>query len=815
VADSQVSIIVAAQETASAVLQKVSDALHSTQKAADDLTSGLSKNQQAWDAYSVKTGQLGSSLDQFIAKEQAAKQATTDVADANDKAAASSSGLFTQFAAAGLAVNAITAGFQDLKQTLTDSVQAATAYQNAISGLNSYAQAFGVSTNDANNAVKSLTSDGLLPLTTTANALKNLLSTGIGLDKSVQLLDAFKDRAAFGRAATVDFGDAVNNLSEFFKTGRSQLGDLNGITTNYNQLVEEGAAQMGVNVNQLSQAGTYQAAYLGILQDSAAAQGNAAQYADTYAGAQSRLANQINQTQIALGSALQPAIQLVEQSFSGLMDTIMGAGIGTQEFKADLLTLAAAGTEAINVLIGAVEVLGAALYSVVTFNPQPVLDAINDAGQRITDTAANWQQGITNISDDANNQRQDDLNKALATANDSYTQANDKLNQQIARENENFADAMQQRTQQFQQSMTDMIIAHRDKADSLKNDIASENEAYTKQTEELQQQLNDKMANLDDAHAQKVADITDKITEEKNKGLIVDGVVYAEANQKKLDDLQKQLDQENAKYDKSVTDAKTKYAKDAANAKEAHDKKLTQLQESLAAETKVLQAHVAEVAAVGNKQKDDDITRLQQQYAQENAQAAKQHQQRLTDLRSQGAQQGTALASAIQNAYNGYTKAIAPQQQSLAYQQGQAMSDAMWKGFQQRATEFFNGLPSWIDRQTGAISGGKAILDYAKNLTIASIPGFGQISTIAKALHIPGFAEGGYTGAGGTNDVAGVVHRGEYVLPRSMVNQSTGMPKSNVAGSAPQIHIGTVNNYTQADLSSFARDIGFQLALRT
>lgn len=39
-----------------------------------------------------------------------------------------------------------------------------------------------------------------------------------------------------------------------------------------------------------------------------------------------------------------------------------------------------------------------------------------------------------------------------------------------------------------------------------------------------------------------------------------------------------------------------------------------------------------------------------------------------------------------------------------------------------------------------------------------------------------GFATGGFTGRGGTNEPAGTVHRGEYVLPKRMVNQSTGLP---------------------------------------
>ena len=39
------------------------------------------------------------------------------------------------------------------------------------------------------------------------------------------------------------------------------------------------------------------------------------------------------------------------------------------------------------------------------------------------------------------------------------------------------------------------------------------------------------------------------------------------------------------------------------------------------------------------------------------------------------------------------------------------------------------------------------------------------------------WAEGGFTGRGDKYEVAGIVHRGEYVLPQEMVDQSTGVPK--------------------------------------
>ncbi len=42
---------------------------------------------------------------------------------------------------------------------------------------------------------------------------------------------------------------------------------------------------------------------------------------------------------------------------------------------------------------------------------------------------------------------------------------------------------------------------------------------------------------------------------------------------------------------------------------------------------------------------------------------------------------------------------------------------------------------------------------------------------------VPGYATGGYTGSGSTNEPAGIVHKGEYVIPKSGVDQSTGTPK--------------------------------------
>lgn len=47
---------------------------------------------------------------------------------------------------------------------------------------------------------------------------------------------------------------------------------------------------------------------------------------------------------------------------------------------------------------------------------------------------------------------------------------------------------------------------------------------------------------------------------------------------------------------------------------------------------------------------------------------------------------------------------------------------------------------------------------------------------------LAGFATGGYTGRGGKYEPAGVVHRGEYVVPKEQVDQRTGLPYASALG---------------------------------
>jgi hypothetical protein len=90
------------------------------------------------------------------------------------------------------------------------------------------------------------------------------------------------------------------------------------------------------------------------------------------------------------------------------------------------------------------------------------------------------------------------------------------------------------------------------------------------------------------------------------------------------------------------------------------------------------------------------------------------------------------------------------------------------------ATKATTNLNKQLDDQ---VSKGKLTLDQAYSLQQSA--GYKGANQIYKQGNIftGGYASGGFTGRGGENEVAGVVHKGEYVLPQSMVDQTTGKPK--------------------------------------
>lgn len=198
--------------------------------------------------------------------------------------------------------------------------EAAKQAESAAMGLAVTARYTGTGIEAANLAAKSLASDGLMTISETSKGLQNLLSRGFGLDEAVKLMNGFKDSAAYGRQASLNFGEAVVTATEGLKNENSILVDNAGVTKNVSVMWKEYAAAHGLTVEQLTQAQKRHAELNGILKETEGQLGNAARMAEGFAGEEAKSAQKATELKETLGFAVQPALKAV----LGIMTPVVG-----------------------------------------------------------------------------------------------------------------------------------------------------------------------------------------------------------------------------------------------------------------------------------------------------------------------------------------------------------------------------------------------------------------------------------------------------------------------------------------------------------
>ena len=243
------------------------------------------------------------------------------------------SGIIVRSAALGTAIGNLaakmTAAFarftlNAVTDAFSDAIRFSSQLQNSLIGLGSVANAFGTDVDAATTAAKRLASDGLLSVADAATGLKNLLAAGFNLDQATQLMNAFKDSAAFGRQSALSFGDAVRSATEGVKNGNSILVDNAGVTKNLSQILKEAGFSAQDLSRASSDAGVRMALFNGIIKETGAQIGHAVKLTQTYTGQVSRLEAQYQTFLATLGDSITQnrnvaqAIAAVGDAFAGL-----------------------------------------------------------------------------------------------------------------------------------------------------------------------------------------------------------------------------------------------------------------------------------------------------------------------------------------------------------------------------------------------------------------------------------------------------------------------------------------------------------------
>lgn len=117
---------------------------------------------------------------------------------------------------------------------------------------------------------------------------------------------------------------------------------------------------------------------------------------------------------------------------------------------------------------------------------------------------------------------------------------------------------------------------------------------------------------------------------------------------------------------------------------------------------------------------------------------------------------------------------------------GTAVGDAIGSAFKNVINTVLRGAVNIIN---GFIKAINFAIDLINNIPGVDIGKLGE-------LPVPQFANGGFTGRGGKYEPAGIVHKGEYVVPKQYVNQTTGLP--NISGGT-EYNIQNINISSEVD----------------
>jgi len=659
-----------------------------------------------------------------------------------------------------VSIGGVVAGILTLQttiQVIKSSVTAANEYQGSLTGLARLSKRFGEDNKEATSAAKELASDGLITVSTAANGLQKLLTAGVGLPDAIKLMQGYKDQAAFGKSSTIDFDTAVGNLAESFYTENSAIGNLSGQTENWNQILEYGAGVLGKSVSQLTAKERVQAKLIGQQRLNNIVEGDAAVYAQTNAGKQAELNAVLRNMQVTIGQVSNALTGGLIRSLGGLnvqtQNSIIawGAGVATFAGFVFIAPRVVAGIKTIIASMRALTVASALSSGGLTV----LLGAV--AGVAAGAYIDNLIDGLGDAADESN-KAANNVNAVAGGLGDSAKNAKETA-KQLAKINEQMDEAREN----YRYSLAQLVAEKNENIATLTKTLAEEEQAYKNAYNERLTSFNKTQNEELLTHQQKTRALQNQIDFLTKYN--------TSANQKQLSELQFALARENAEYQKSTQLRQAEFDSQTQSAASEYEARRAENQKKLDEELALLNKHRDEVLSVRNVMLLDEIQTLQKQ---RDAQLKSLQEQR-NDIVSQLGDTGSLAGNTLGN--------------SFSY----SLLESIKIGIDEASKYFknaFNYKPGFYKQTYQAPDGTKS------------------------TLYVPGFDQGGFTGRGGKNDVAGIVHAGEYVLPKEQVNQSTGMPdwsKIGVGGGTSvtvNLSLSGVMTSSKADERAIATRIG-------
>ncbi|MFX1499343.1 MAG: hypothetical protein ACFFDH_00100 [Promethearchaeota archaeon] len=141
-----------------------------------------------------------------------------------------------------------------------------------------------------------------------AESLQNLLKAGVGLDDAEDLLRRFTNEAITGKSSSIDLATAVGNLSFAYATNNSALGNLSGISENFNDIIKKGEEALiadGVAAGDITEE---MAKFRGMMDLTNLTLGSSERFMGTLEDKSATLQLQMQDLRVEVGSKLEPML---------------------------------------------------------------------------------------------------------------------------------------------------------------------------------------------------------------------------------------------------------------------------------------------------------------------------------------------------------------------------------------------------------------------------------------------------------------------------------------------------------------------------
>jgi hypothetical protein len=563
---------------------------------------------------------LNGKFDEEYQKLDEERVATQESATTHENLAASIVG-------AQAAYNILYGALQKSIQFFTSAIDSANNYQRAIAGLNSTSRAMSDNVDLATQAAQKLSSDGLMPVTQSATALRNLLAAGFSLPQAIELMDALKDKLAFNRQGYDNMGDAVVHATKGIELGNTKMLEATGVNEKMNAMLKEAGVSASNLGNLQESAAARQAIVNGVLKNAAGNYGDAAKATDVFGAKQAAAGTAVENLKISLGGIEQLIGGPLIQAFTAFLN-------GNQKAIIDFGTAAVVATGLGVAIFGVVKAIQAfSLESLIAVATNPLILMLTTlsvlAGVVVYNAVDKLQSKVK------------EMNNGLGAGADATNNLTDSTNQLTASQ-QSLADKLQQIDEQlaknnrdFMESLATAIQSIEDKASSLKEQIDQENTTFANSQAKNLDTFTKTQDSMTDAHQKRVDTIQKQLDQQTALGKWAD--------QTKLADLQQQLSDENDQYNQQLSDQQATYNQSVADAKQAHNEKVTDLQNQLDQENALLKKHAADVAAVQNVTMLDTIDKIKQTHDDQIA--------ALDDQRQKAIQSAQQTVNGINNAY--------------------------------------------------------------------------------------------------------------------------------------------------------------------